>query len=433
MHGAITRPLHGEGLLYNSIFWRISFLEESIMTNRLQLRNRIWWMPMAATSAALALAVVFASALIMSQSAHAQTLTVLYSFTGGADGSSPTMGLIRDSKGNLYGTTGGGAYGAGVVFKVDKHGTETVLYSFMSSTDGGYPQSGLIRDTAGNLYGTTEYGGAYSYGTVYELSPSGVETVLYSFKGPGGDGSYPLGGLVRDTAGNFYGTTSAGGTYSLGTVYKLSSTGTETILHNFGQGSDGTDPQTGVIRTGSTLYGTTLTGGAYGVGTVWKLSATGKETILHSFAGGNSDGAYPEGTLLLANGNLYGTTFEGGLYTGPGIVYELSLKGAETVLSNFGPDNGIGTYAGVIRDPAGNLYGTDAFGGAAGSGTNDGTVYELTGIGNVSVLYSFCSALNCTDGAHPYSGLVRDGGGNLYGTTELGGAYGFGTVWKLTP
>jgi uncharacterized repeat protein (TIGR03803 family) len=400
-------------------------------------QHRIWnWisrMRLAAARITLALAIILVSAVITTQSAHARTLTVLYSFTGGIDGSSPTMGLIRDSAGNLYGTTGGGAFGAGVVFKVDKHGIETVLYSFMNSSDGGFPQSGLIRDTAGNLYGTTEYGGAYSYGTVYELSATGVETVLYSFKGPGGDGANPTGPVVRDTAGNFYGTTSAGGTYALGTVYKLSATGTETILHNFGNGADGAQPYTGVIRSGTTLYGITQDGGSFGVGTVWKLSATGKETILHSFAGGNSDGAYPEGTLLLANGNLYGTTFEGGLYTGPGIVYELSLHGAETVLSNFGPDNGIGTYAGVIRDPAGNLYGTDAFGGAAGSGTNDGTVYELTGIGNVSVLYSFCSVENCADGAHPYSGLLRDGAGNFYGTTENGGAYGYGTVWKLTP
>jgi uncharacterized repeat protein (TIGR03803 family) len=403
------------------------------MKNTLQHRNWISRMRLAATSAALALATVLVPLVIATQSAQAHTLTVLYSFTGGADGSSPTQGLIRDSAGNLYGTTGGGVYGLGVVFKVDKHGTETVLYSFKGGpSDGGYPESGLIRDTAGNLYGTTEYGGA-GYGTVYELSASGVETVLYSFKGPGGDGANPTGPVVRDTAGNFYGTTSAGGTYALGTVYKLSATGTETILHNFGNGTDGAEPYTGVIRSGTTLYGNTVAGGSFGVGTVWKLSAAGKETVLHNFAGGNSDGAYPEGSLLLANGNLFGTTFEGGLYTGPGIVYELSLLGAETVLSNFGPDNGAGTYAGVIRDAAGNLYGTDAFGGAAGSGTNDGTVYELTGIGNVSVLYSFCSVLNCADGGHPYAGLLRDGAGNFYGTAETGGAYGYGTVWKLTP
>jgi len=238
------------------------------------------------------------------------------------------MGLIRDSAGNLYGTTGGGAYGAGVVFKVDKHGTETVLYSFMNSSDGGFPQSGLIRDTAGNLYGTTEYGGA-GYGTVYELSPSGVETVLYTFQGPGSDGANPLGGVVRDTVGNFY-----------------------------------------------------------------------------------------------------GTTYEGGIHTGPGLVYELSLPGVETVLHNFteGADDGGVPGAGVIRDAAGSLYGTTLFGGAS----NDGTVYKLTG-GNVSILYSFCSVMNCTDGERPYSGLVRDGAGNFYGTTELGGAFGFGTVWKLAP
>jgi uncharacterized repeat protein (TIGR03803 family) len=409
---------------------QLSSLEELAMKNSPQHQNWISRMLLPAASAALAVAVVLASAVTTTQSAQAQTLTVLYSFTGGTDGSSPTTGLIRDSAGNLYGTTGGGAFGAGVVFKVDKHGTETVLYSFMNSSDGGFPQSGPIRDTAGNLYGTTKTGGVFGYGTVYELSPTGVETVLYSFAGPGGDGSYPLGGVVRDTAGNFYGTTSAGGSFALGTVYKLSSTGTETILHNFGNGTDGTNPYTGVIRSGSTLYGTTLTGGSLGVGTVWKLSSSGTETVLHNFAGGQTDGAYPEGTLLLANGNFYGTTYEGGTHGGPGIVYELSLHGAETVLHNFaeGADDGGVPYAGVIRDAAGNLYGTTGFGGAS----NDGTVYELTG-GNVSVLYSFCSALNCSDGKRPYSGLLRDGAGNLYGTTELGGAYGFGTVWKLTP
>jgi uncharacterized repeat protein (TIGR03803 family) len=386
-------------------------------------------MRMTATSAALAVAVVLASAVITTQSAQAQTLTVLYSFTGGADGSSPTTGLIKDSAGNLYGTTGGGAFGAGVVFKVDKHGTETVLYSFMNSSDGGFPQSGLIRDTAGNLYGTTETGGAFGLGTVYELSPTGVETVLYSFAGPGGDGSNPLGGVVRDTAGNFYGTTSAGGSFALGTVFKLSSTGTETILHNFGNGTDGTAPHTGVIRSGSTLYGTTLAGGSLGVGTVWKLSSSGIETILHNFAGGQTDGAFPEGALLLANGNFYGTTFEGGTHGGPGIVYELSLHGTETVLHNFaeGADDGGTPFAGVIRDAAGNLYGTTGFGGPS----NEGTVYELSG-STLTVLYSFCSALNCADGARPSAGVIR-AGSNLYGTTENGGAFGFGTVWKLTP
>lgn len=384
-------------------------------------------MSLAAASVVIA---VLISAAIATPSARAQTLTVLYSFTGGADGSSPTMGLIRDSKGNLYGTAGGGADAAGVVFKVDKKGNETVLYTFKNSSDGGSPQSGLIRDTAGNLYGTTEYGGAYGYGTVYELSSTDVESVLYSFKGPGGDGYYPLGPVVRDTAGNFYGTTNAGGAYALGTVYELSATGTETILHNFGNGTDGTYPYTGVIRSGSTLYGTTLHGGTNGIGTVWKLTSKGVETIVHSFAGGESDGAYPEGTLLLANGNFYGTTYEGGTHSGPGIVYELTTKGAETVLHNFaeGAQDGGSPGAGVIRDAAGNLYGTTLFGGAS----NNGTVYELTG-GDLSVLYSFCSALNCTDGERPYSGLVRDGAGNLYGTTELGGAYGYGTVWKLTP
>jgi uncharacterized repeat protein (TIGR03803 family) len=209
----------------------------------------------------------------------APTETVLYAFTGGSDGGGPYAGLIADRAGNLYGTTiGGGASHNGVVFKLSPSGAETVLYSFTGgSGDGAGPSAGLIADRAGNLYGTTLFGGASNFGTVFKLSPSGTETVQHSFTGS--DGVFPRAGLIADRAGNLYGTAD-GFTSNAGTVFKLSPSGTETVLHSFA-GSDGAIPQAGLIadRAGN-LYGATFNttsfpGGASGNGAVFKLTGTG--------------------------------------------------------------------------------------------------------------------------------------------------------------
>ena len=351
--------------------------------------------------------------------------TVLYSFTGGADGGLPFAGVIRDSAGKLYGTTyHGGASGAGVVFQANTGGQETVLYSFTGGADGGYPNAGVIRDSAGNLYGTTTAGGASNWGVVYKLDPAGNYTVLYSFTG-GENGGGPYAGVIRDPAGNLYGTTSDGGAASVGVVYKLNAAGQETVLHTFTGGADGSFPNAGVIRDSSgNLYGTTSSGGTANAGVVYTLDAAGRETVLYSFTGG-ADGSFPyAGVIRDSAGNLYGTTLVGGPAE-LGEVFELDAAGNETVLFSFpGPTDGEWPTAGVIRDPAGNLYGTTEYGGRA----NAGVVYKVNTAGREKVLYSFTGG---ADGSFPYAGVIRDSAGNLYGTTTAGGASNSGVVYKV--
>jgi len=304
--------------------------------------------------------------------------TVLYSFTGGSDGAIPLAGLILDAAGNLYGTTEAGGdlnckspVGCGTVFKVDKTGKETVLYSFTPEADGaGTPFAGVIRDAAGNLYGTTADGGPFYSGTVFKLDTTGKETVLYTFTGGQGgtDGFFPAGALIRDAAGNLYGTTQLGGNYSFGTVFKLDSTGKETVLYRFPGGSSGDQPVGGVImdKEGN-LYGTTQGGGYYFDGTVFKLNPVGYETVLYNFGSG-TDGTLPvAGVIADTAGNLYGTTQYGGT-SNLGTVFKLDKTGKETVLYSFtGGADGASPVAGLVRDAAGNLYGTAYFGGDSGS------------------------------------------------------------------
>jgi uncharacterized repeat protein (TIGR03803 family) len=335
------------------------------------------------------LGVMFVSSEIGTPPATAQTYTyeVVHTFTAGADGALPSAGLIRDLEGNLYGTTAyGGKWGWGVVFKVDTAGTETVLYSFTGAADGGRPLAGLIADSVGHLYGTTANGGSQQHGAVFKLDKTG-ETVLYSFTGAA-DGIRPYAGLIRDSAGNLYGTTmwgGPGGPSGSGIVFKLDTVGTETVLYRFTDGADGARPQAGLIRDAAgNLYGTTFHGGVKtgicassgGCGVVFKLDTAGAETVLHSFKGG--DGANPIAGLIgdLA-GNLYGTTSSGGK-SNRGVVFRLNKTG-ETVLYSFtGGADGARPYAGLIRDSAGNLYGTTV----AGGGANYGAVFKLTVVAN---------------------------------------------------
>ena len=403
--------------------------------------------------------------------AHAQTETVLYSFcsqSGCSDGSSPFAGLIMDKKGNLYGTTFfGGAncadYGdCGTVFKLTPSGSETVLYSFCTQSgcsDGREPVAGLIMDKKGNLYGTTSFGGAYGYGTVFKLTRDGIEAVLYSFCAHAPnctDGAMPLAaGLILDKEGNLYGTTPYGGTNctqefgACGTLFKLTPAGQETVLYSFcsqSDCSDGAEPLAGVImdKKGN-LYGTTAFGGAspecgLGCGTVFKVTPAGKETVLYSFGSQSGDGYYPEGLIMDKKGNLYGTTGSGGANHN-GTVFKMTPTGTETVLYSFcsqsGCSDGAWPQAGVIMDEKGNLYGTTIWGGNLscpfGDGSGCGVAFRLTPAGKETVLYTLCSQSGCTDGASPYGGLIMDKEGNLYGTTNQGGAYGAGTAFKVTP
>jgi len=251
----------------------------------------------------------------------------LYSFTGESDGCMPMGRLVRAGAGAFYGTaSGGGSSNAGTIFKIAKAGPYlqyrfSLLYTFTGEADGGVPDGTLILDKQGNLYGTTSSGGAYGFGTVFEFNGSG-ETVLYSFKG-GTDGANPTGDLLLDSKGNFYGTTSGGGIFGLGTVYELSASGAETILHNFAGGSDGASPAAGVIKDGNEiLYGTTVYGGTEavcnqyqplnGCGIVFEIFPNGVAAVLHDFTGG-ADGGEPFGKLTRdQQGNLYGTTSQGG-------------------------------------------------------------------------------------------------------------------------
>jgi uncharacterized repeat protein (TIGR03803 family) len=387
-----------------------------------------------ALSAALAVAVVLVSAVVVlvltAQPAQAQTYSVLYSFHG-KHGASPQAGLIRDKKGDLYGTTRvGGTYEEGVVFKLTANDKERVLYSFTGGTDGASPQAGLVRDSSGNLYGTTWGGGAHNDGAVFKLDTAGAETVLHSFAWA--DGGAPNAGLVRDSAGNLYGTTFGGGAYEEGVVFKLDTTGAETVLYSFAGGTDGRNPCAGLVRdSAGNLYGTTCGGGAYGYGVVFKLTANDKEKVLYSFTGG-VDGAGPwAGLVRDSAGNLYGTTNVGGAY-GYGVVFKLTANDKERVLYSFtGGVDGRWPSAGLVRDSAGNLYGTTFNGGDpnCAGGLGCGTVFRVDASGTETVLHMFSGA----DGSNPYAGLLRDSKGSLYGTTYYGGVYGYGVVFKINP
>ena len=284
-----------------------------------------------ATKRALALVGMLALMVTAIPSAEAQ----IYSFQNIPDGASPVGGLFRDAAGNLYGTTsaGGADLKLGTVFKVDTTGVETVLHRF-DGTDGAYPMAGVIRDAAGNLYGTTMQGGESNAcdlgcGTIFKIDPTGNATVLHSFHSS--DGRYPTSDLIPDAAGNLYGTV-WGGALDKGIVFKVNRSGKLTVLYSFTGRSDGWQPRGRLARDAAgNLYGTTFAGGAYNWGTVFKLDTTGKETVLYSF---NGAGPSAGGLFRDAAGNLYGTTWNGGAYN-QGTVFKVDTSGTETVLYTF--------------------------------------------------------------------------------------------------
>jgi uncharacterized repeat protein (TIGR03803 family) len=358
----------------------------------------------------------------------------LYSFQGGSgDGANPQAGLL-DVEGTLYGTTeSGGPNGYGTVFAIAPSGTETVLHYFgASSEDGTFPQAGLI-NVKGTLYGTTFQGGAHDLGTVFAITPSGTETVLYSFMGKCNgsctDAAYPLAGLL-DVNGTLYGTTQEGGAGNYGTVFTITPSGTETVLYGFngGKARDGQFPQAGLINVKGTLYGTTYEGGPKEYGTVFAVTPSGTEKVIHRFAPSSGDGANPAAVLIDVKGKLYGTTFDGGAYN-YGTVFAITPSGKETVLHSFGSYSGDGEepeYAGLIH-VQGALYGTTARGGGTNAG---GTVFKITPSGKEAVRYNFPHGSGSA--YQPEAGLI-DVNGKLYGTTYYGGAYGDGTVFAMKP
>ncbi len=421
------------------------------------MANQRYSLTLVAALSALALTVF-----LTANHATAQTETVLHSFAG-TDGASVSLGVIFDSAGNLYGVAAhGGSSNNGTVFELTPKSrgawTEKTLISFNGGTGGSNPVGGVIFDDAGNLYGTTKLGGTNGVGVVYELSPSGstwTEKVLHNFSGSK-DGQYPTASLIFDAKGNLYGTTEAGGSFGDGTeikggtVFELSpkSAGgwTETVLHNFGSGTDGSIARSNLIfdKTGN-LYGTTMQGGTNTWGTAFELSPKSAggwtEKILHNFNPGNfSDGAQPVGGLIFDEaGNLYGVTTSGGSESG-GVAFELTPKSGgswiESVIYTFQYDgfNPSAPFCSLIFDTAGNLYGATFRG--FGSGVHaafDGTVFELTktsGSWNQTTLYAF----DGTHGSVPAIGsLVFDSSGNLYGATQSGGTSNNGVVFKVTP
>jgi uncharacterized repeat protein (TIGR03803 family) len=386
------------------------------------------------------------SAGLTTQRTHVRpAYTVIYSFKGRTgDGAEPHAGLINVN-GTLYGTTDyGGANcsrrGCGTVFSIATSGTENVLHSFggAGERDGKYPQAGLL-NVKGTLYGTTYYAGAYhpaGDGTVFAISASGKETVLHSFAGDRSDGALPEAGLI-DVNGTLYGTTKGAGAHGVGTVYAITTSGKETVLYSFGGSRDGADPEARLVNLKGTLYGTTYNGGRAhcrvtrdGCGTVFAITTSGKETVLHRF-GGSGDGYFPLAGLIDVKGTLYGTTSIGGgngldCRFGCGTVFSITPSGKETVLHEFGGSSGEGTNpaAGLINIK-GTLYGT-TFGGGT---SNAGTVFAITTSGKETVLYSFKGE---PDGEYPQAGLLNVNG-TLYGTTYNGGANGYGTVFSLSP
>ncbi len=368
---------------------------------------------------------------------HAQKLSVVHNFTGGIDGGIPMNGLT--ASGNVfYGTTSvGGTSNYGVVFKLNAKGVETVLHNFAGGTDGATPEGELIRGNLANFYGTTTAGGTSGKGTVFEISGK-RETVLYSFAG-GTDGAVPEAGLTLDAAGNLYGTTSQGGANGNGTVFELAApktkggAWTESVLYSFGPGTDGATPVGGVsFDSAGNLYGTTSAGGAYGLGTVFQLvpGARWTENILHNFENGD-DGSVPYAGLISdKSGNFYGAATQGGS-NGGGTVFELtpSEKSWNFSVLYSVPGWGIsGTFRNLVLDASGNLYATTHCDGE----NNAGTVYELTPSGgswNYTLLYTFTGG---SDGQFSVSNLVLSQG-KLYGTTLYGGANGNGVVYEVTP
>ncbi|MGH9500406.1 MAG: choice-of-anchor tandem repeat GloVer-containing protein [Terriglobales bacterium] len=378
---------------------------------------------------------------------------VLYSFKGGDDGANPSGGLVADRMGNLYGTTdgGGGACNCGTVFVLSPPGkpggdwVESILYRFPGGNDGASPEAPMIFDMAGNLYGTTLHGGAANDGTVFKLAPpaapgeSWTETTLYQFKG-GQDGDYPIASLVFDTAGNLYSTTLfGGGPPQAGIVFQISppavpgNSWTETVLHRFGHGRDGGDPEGALlIDKHGALYGTTMSG------VVFKLSppAPGQEQWtergLYDFSG-FADGSEPS-YIMASGGAVYGAATLGG-NVNHGTIFQLIPQAGtwkENTLYSFqgGSDGGL-PIGQLLRDRAGTLYGTTY----AGQQPDNGTVFRLSppagaGTWTKTILHEFGGK---GDGTTPTGGVIKGKAGALYGTTNNGGAFGLGVVYAVAP
>ena len=356
------------------------------------------------------------NAAAVARPATAKKFTVLHVFEGTPDGEFSEAPLVQDADGNLYGTTTSGGGDNGTVFKVDKNGNESVLFRF-NGIDGGFPTSGLTLDAAGNLYGVAEEGPGGA-GVAFRLDKNNNETILHVFQGGfNSEPKGPVGSFIMDEAGNLYGVTEAGGHGAFpgfGTIYRLDPTGKFSVLYEFRGKADGSNPQGPLVRDAhGNLYGvaTAVDSGGTIKGTVFKLTPGGKFTVLHTFTGG-ADGSGPQAGLLMDNaGNLFGSAIQGG-DSGDGTVFEITKSGTFTRLYSFtGGADGRSPNGGLVQDPAGNIYGTTQIGPRK---FFLGIVFKLSPAHELTVLHSF---KGLKDGAVPLAGLIRDSAGNLYGTT----------------
>ena len=361
---------------------------------------------------------------------HAQTVSTIYNFNGTkASGEVPWyVTLVQGTDGNLYGTTyGGGNSHMGTVFSVSTTGTETLLYSFKGGTsDGANPTGGLTLGTDGNFYGTTQQGGTGAVGVVFQMTPAGVITILHNFNSAV-DGAFPWGPPTLASDGNFYGTTSGGGLKGNGIVYKITSSGTFTIVHKFNI-SDGFAPIAPPTQgTDGYLYVPVSEGGSSYCGTIVKMATGGAVQGIYSFPCGGG-GSFPIGPLVQASdGNFYSTTQDGGT-NGEGTIYQLTPTLTVNILHSFGTSFGDGTFpaAGLLLATDGNYYGATSDGGTYG----DGILFNTTLSGTYTDLYSFNNSANLTQ-MSPLAPPVQDSNGLLYGVTEFGGTSNFGTVYSL--
>jgi uncharacterized repeat protein (TIGR03803 family) len=399
----------------------------------------------AAAFCALAQAILTACGGDGNGSAPPQT-QVLYSFGTETPAFVSPAGLVLGTDGNFYGTARGGAYNAGVIFKITPAGVASVVHSFDPSTGDGDQPDGLILASDGNFYGTTMGGGSNDWGTVFKMTADGTESVLYSFKGYPSD-SAGASGVFQAGDGTLYGTSDFGGTYNKGTVFKVSPSGSETVLYSFG--SVANDPA-GVISAlvegdDSNFYGVSELGGTSDLGAVFRITPEGILTLVHSFTGGSNDGnvGFGSGLLKGSDGNFYGTASGHGP-NGDGIVYKLTPAGVETIVHAFGPStsSGIGSFpqGTLSEDPNGNLYGGTQGGGyprtvcgnegCSNSGSS-GTIFEITAAGNAVLLSNF--GPSAADGTNPSGPPIQGQDGSLYGVTTNGGADDGGVFYKITP
>lgn len=401
-----------------------------------------------------------AATLLMGLASAAAQTKVIYSFAGDEDGEYADTDLVIDSGGNLYGSTvQGGDFSSGTVFELSSGDTgwmHTVLYSFTGAADGGEPYKGVTLGPDGNLFGTAGVGGLYTgpcvdtgCGVVFKLIKNGgiwTQKVIHSFTGSNGDGYGPGAGVTVDRNGNVYGTTPTGGTYGYGIVYELQPDGrgnwTERVIHTFTGGNDGIGGSAGrlVMDAAGNLYGTCTTGGANGAGVVYALAPTGAgewtESILYTFKDEPNSG-FPYGALVAdAKGNLYGTTYYAGKYD-VGTAFRLSRRNGvwvQTWLYSFkGGANGSAPISTLAADAADNVYGTTSEGGAPACAC--GGVFKLTLSNNAAPVYSVVYRFTGPpDGAFVYNGLVANQTGTvLYGATVHGGVANEGSIYQLTP